>query len=208
MIDRLNGRLAFLIAVCVVLVVVLVGWYAFVAPQRSKAASLDTQIGVTQGQIASTQAYLKSPETKRYAIELRHLKQAIPDNVQMSQILRQLSWAAARAGVGISGITPTGLVPSAGGQAEPITLSVQGHYFRLANFLHLLRTRANVVGKKLRVFGRLYSVDSIQFSSGAGSGASADANSVISATVMLNAFIATPAPALPPPPTTTTTATQ
>lgn len=205
MTDRLNGRLAFLIAVFAVLVLILVGWYAFISPQRSKAASLDGQIATAQGQIASTQAYLKSPATKRYGAELRRLKLAVPDQVQMSQILRQLSWAAARAGVSITSITPSAPVASSGGQAVPIALDVQGHYFRLSNFFRLLRTRTDVKGKQVKVSGRLYSMDEIQFStSNAAAGASAGSNSLISASVKLNAFIATPAPA---PPTTTSTTT-
>jgi Tfp pilus assembly protein PilO len=201
-IDRLNGRLAALIAGAVFIAVLLVGWFAFVSPQRSKAAQLDSQIGSVNAEISSTQAYLRSPTTKGYAKELQRLKLAVPDNVQMSQILRQLSAAAKRAGVSITGITPGVLVPSAGGQAVPITVTVQGHYFRLGSFLHILRTLANVgSNNKVQVSGRLYSVDGIQFSTGT-SGAS---GSVISASVSLDAFISTPAPA--PPPTTTDTTT-
>lgn len=198
MIDRINGRIAALLAACAFLVVVLVGWYAFVSPQRSKAASLDSQIGTLQGQIASTQAYLSNPTTKGYKGQLRRLELAIPANVQMSEILRQLSWAASRAKISINAITPGALVPSAGGQAVPINLSVEGHYFRLATFLHLLRTRVSVRGEHVKVAGRLYTVDGIGFNENSGS--------IINATVSLNAFVSTPAPA-PPPTTTTTTAT-
>lgn len=210
MIERINGRIAAVLVVCVVLLVILLGWYAFVAPQRSKAASLDGQIGTLQGQIASTQAYLANPATRQYAKQLRRLKLAMPDDVQMSQILRELSSIAKRSGVRITAITPGALVPSAGGQAEPIALTVQGHYFRLASFLHLLRTRADVSQKTLKVTGRLYSVDSIQFNSGTpatgGTGTGSGGPTVISASVSLNAFIATAAPA--PPSTAGTTTTQ
>src|SRR5581483_5484794 len=99
MISRINGRLAALLAAAAFLVVVLVGWYGFVSPQRSKAASLDSQISDVQGQIASTQAYLANPQTKQYRAQLKRLEQAIPSDVQMSQILRQLSAAAGRAQV-------------------------------------------------------------------------------------------------------------
>ena len=197
MIDRINGRVAVLVSTCAVLVVLLVGWFAFVSPQRSKAARLGDQVNTLQAQIASTQAYLQSPEAKNAPRELRRLKLVIPDDVQMSQILRQLASTASRAGVTIESITPQGLVPSAGGQALPISLSVQGHYFRLSKFLHILRAKADVRNNAIHGPGRLYSVDSIQFSGGGGQSAS-----LISASIALNAFIATPAP---PPPATTTT---
>src|SRR5581483_4822284 len=159
MISRINGRLAALLALFAFLVVVLVGWYGFVSPQRSKAASIDGQIGDVQSQIASTQAYLANPGTKKYRVQLNRLEQAIPADVHMSEILRQLSWAATHAGVSITTITPSALVPSSGGQAVPISVGVQGHYFRLATFLKLLRTRVDLSGKTVRVSGRLYSVD-------------------------------------------------
>jgi Tfp pilus assembly protein PilO len=199
MIARLNGRMAVLLGVCAVLVVVLVGWFAFVSPQRSKAASLDTQIGDTQVQLASTQAFLHSAAAHRSVVELRRLQKAIPNDVRMPEILRQLSAAADRAKVSITGITPAVLVPSAGGQAVPISLSVQGHYFGIANFLNVLRTRV-VTGKGIRVKGRLFTVDAIQFSSGA-------SDSVITATISLNAFVSTPAPVVVPTTTDTTTTT-
>jgi len=200
MIERINGRVAGLIAIVAVLVVLLVGWFAFVSPQRSKAASLNDQINTLDTQISSTQAYLHSSQAKNAKRDLLRVKRLMPEGVQMSQILRQLASAAAEAGVSINGLTPGGLVPSAGGQAIPIALSVQGHYFRLSRFLHILRSKANVEGDSVRGPGRLYSVDGIAFSGGGQGG------SLINASISLDAFISTPAP--PPPPTTTTTTTS
>jgi Na+-transporting NADH:ubiquinone oxidoreductase subunit NqrC len=53
-IDRINGRLALLLAIVLVLVVVLAAWFAVLSPQRSKAAALDAQIGDANVQLAST----------------------------------------------------------------------------------------------------------------------------------------------------------
>ena len=82
---------------------------------------------------------------------------------------------------------------SGGGQAVPISLNVQGHYFHLARFMHLLRGMANVADGKVHASGRLYAVDGIQFSSGVKGGA-------ITATIALDAFVhgAAPAPAVAP----------
>ena len=97
MIDRINGRLALLLAVLGVLLLVLLGWYAFVSPQRSKAATLDGQVSQTQAQLAATHAFLRSGSGPKSVAELRRLRVAVPDDVMMSTILRQLSWAAGRA---------------------------------------------------------------------------------------------------------------
>lgn len=199
MIDRMNGRLALLLSVLLVLVLALGGWFALVSPQRSTAASLDTQIGDANVKLVTTQTFLRSPAAHQSIKDLRRLRVALPDDVHMSEILRQLSWASARTGVRIDTITPAAPVASSGGQAVPISLSLTGHYFRLANFMHLLRTRAEAGNGKVHASGRLYAVDNISFSSGEGG--------LITATVTLDAFSysAVPAPAATATTTTSTT---
>ena len=202
MIERINGRLALVLAGTLVLVVVLGGWFAVVSPQRSKAAALDGQIADANVRLASTQSFLNSPVAHESDGQLEQLRRALPDDVEMSEILRQLSWAAGRTGVRLDSITPSAPVPAAGAQAVPISLQVSGRYFRIANFMHLLRTRAKVEDGQVRVKGRLYAVDSISFSKGQTGG-------LITATLALDAFMHGAAPAAAPAPavgqTTTTT---
>ena len=200
MIDRINGRLALLLAVAVVLLIVLFGWYALVSPQRSKAATLDGQIGDTQIKLAATQEFLRSPSSRRSAAKLRHLQVAMPDDVRMSDILRQLSWASARSGIRIDSITPSAPVPTAGAEAIPIALSVTGHYFHIAKFMHLLRTRADVKGSKVHASGRLYAIDSVAYTT-------SDKGGLITATLALDAFKYGTAPAAPTAPTDATSTT-
>jgi Pilus assembly protein, PilO len=188
--ERINGRLALVLAATLVLVVVLVGWFALVSPQRSKAASLDGQIGDWNVKLASTQAFMQSPEAHQSVERLAQVRRAVPEEVNMSEILRQLSSAAARSGVRIDSITPSAPVAAAGAQAVPIALSVSGRYFRLAKFMHLLRTRAAVKDGKLRVSGRLYAIDSISFSTG-------DKGGLITGALALDAFMKGAAPATP-----------
>jgi hypothetical protein len=193
MIDRINGRLALLLAAAAVLLIVLVGWYALVSPQRAKAAVLEAQIGDAQVKLAGTQRFLRSSSGRRSAAQLRRLRLAIPDDVEMSSILRQLSWAAGRSGVRIDSIAPGGLVATSGGQALPISLTVAGHYFALGKFMHLLRVQADVSGGKVHASGRLYAIDSITFGSGD------TKKGLITATLSLDAFVyaaAVPAPAV------------
>ena len=45
MIERLNGRTVLGLAAAGLLLVLLVGWFGAVSPQRSKAAELGTKIG-------------------------------------------------------------------------------------------------------------------------------------------------------------------
>ena len=187
MIDRINGRLALLLSVAGVLVLMLAGWYVLVSPQRSKAVALDAKIGDANARLAATQAFLRSPAAHDSAGKLRRLRVALPDDVQMSEILRQLSWAAGESGVRIDSITPSAPVASTAGQAVPIGLNVTGHYFRLAKFMHLLRTRAEVKNGDVHAKGRLYAIDNLSFTS--------DKGGLITATLGLDAFVyAPPAP--------------
>jgi hypothetical protein len=170
------------------LILGLAGWFVLVSPENSKAAALDSQIGDANVHLATTQSFLQSPQSKQSVTDLRRLRRAIPDDMEMSEILRQLSWASRASGVRLESITPGQPVPSTGAQAVPITLSVKGRYFRLAKFMHLLRLEAGVKDGKAHASGRLYGIDNIALSTG-------DQGGLITATLALNAFVSGPAPA-------------
>src|SRR6476660_1523682 len=123
MIDRINGRLALLLAIAGLLVFLLAGWFVAVSPQRSKAAALAVQIDDANVKLASTQAFLRSPEAHHSVANLARLRVAVPDDVKMSAILRQLAWASRVSGVSITSITPSAPVASSGAQAVPIALT-------------------------------------------------------------------------------------
>jgi hypothetical protein len=205
-IDRINGRLALLLAILLVLVVVLVGWFTILSPERSKAAELNGQIDDENVSLASTQALLDDPAAHQSIGQVAQLRRALPADVEMSEIMRQLSWAAGRTGVRVDSITPSAPVPAAGAQAVPMTLQVTGRYFRVANFMHLLRTRAKVENGVVRVKGRLYAIDNISLGKSATGG-------LVTATLALDAFTSGGAPPAStttgggPTSTTTTTTT-
>jgi hypothetical protein len=182
MIERLNGRPAIAIAAAGLLLVLIVGWLGFVSPQRSKADALAVKISDTQRQLAVTEVVARGAGLAENAKELAVLRTAIPDETSMPQILRQLTRAAADGNVAISGITPGAPVPSGVANTIPLSLTVEGSYFGIREFLSHLRTRTDLKGDTLRATGRLYSVDSIQFSGGSGT------NGRINATVALSAY--------------------
>jgi Tfp pilus assembly protein PilN len=196
MIDRISGRLALLLAISGLLILVLAGWFVLLSPQNSKAAALDAQIGDANAELATTQSFMQSPASQQSVANLRRLRRAIPDDLEMSEILRQLAWASRASGVRIESITPSQPVPSTGAQAVPIALSVKGRYFRLAKFMHLLRLEAGVKDGKAHASGRLYGIDNISFSA-------SDNGGLIMATLALNAFVS--GPTTTPAPGSTTT---
>ena len=188
MTKRINGRLALLLAAAGLLGLWLAGWLVMVSPQRSKVETLNGQISDANTKLAATQAFLRSPEAHKSIGELRRLRVVLPDDVQMSGILRQVGGASAASGVRIDTIMPTPPTPSSAGQTVPITLDVSGHYFRLSKFMHLLRSKAEVKNGEVNGKGRLYAIDNISFAS--------DKDGLINATLTLDSFVyAKPAPA-------------
>lgn len=198
MIDRMNGRLALLIAIVLVVVVVLAAWFAVLSPQRSKAAALDGQIGDANVQLATTQALLSSPEAHQSASQLAQLQRALPEDTDMSDIIRELSRAASKTGVRVDSITPSTPVAAAGVQAVPISLGVSGRYFRIANFMHELRVRAKVEDGNVQAKGRFFAIDNLAI-------AKSPTKGLLAATIALDAFMSSAAPAQPVGTQTTTT---
>ena len=184
MIERFNGRTAVGIAAIGLLLVVLIGWFGVVSPQRSKAADLAVRIDETELQLAATQALVNGPQLRLSTAELATLRTAIPDQVRMSQILRQLSKASGDARVRIMGITPQPVVNVGGADVIAMNLAIEGRYFGIRNFLRLLRMRADVRSDKVKASGRLFAIDSIQFA-----GASAQTGGgMIQAALSVSAF--------------------
>jgi Tfp pilus assembly protein PilO len=202
MIDRLSKRTAIAIAAVGVLAVVLVGWFAFVSPQRSKASELDGKIGESRTALQLADALTTGGQQRQTAAEGRMLVKAMPDEPQMSQILRQLSSAAKATRVRVNSVTPAAAAPLAGYEAVPMSVVVEGRYLGIANFLGRLRTLVAVGPEKVRAKGRLYSVDSVQF-------AGSEDKSFLQATMTLNAYrygaAAAPASAGTAPPTSDAT---
>jgi type IV pilus assembly PilO-like protein len=183
MIERLNGRTSVAIAVVGLLLVVLVGWLGFVSPQRSKAADLAAEISDTETQLAVTEALVQGPLLRRSTAELVTLRTAIPDQVRMSQILRQLSKASSEARVRVLGITPQPVTKVGVADVVAMNVTVEGRYFGIRQFLRLLRSRAYIKSDKVHASGRLFAVDSIQFDGG-----STESGNLINATLTVTAF--------------------
>jgi Pilus assembly protein, PilO len=198
-----SGRLAALLAVAVTLVVVIAGWLVLVSPQRSKAAEVQGKVDAAQAQLQATQAYINDPANKQRQRELQRLEQILPDTIHMSQVLRQLNSASAATGVQIDSITPATPTPAAAGEAVPVSLSVEGHYFNLLKFFKALRARVQVNRGTIIGKGRLYSVSAVTFS--AGGTANSGSSNVLTAAVQLQVYDFTTPPAAPTTTETTTT---
>ena len=210
---KLTGTTMLLLGVGTSLLVLLVGWFVLVSPQRSKASDLDTQIQAAQTKLADGQHLLASTNVKKSEAAFHVAQRTLPDTPEMSAILRQLAAAVASSRTQLDAITPAALVDTGNGaQALPMSVGVEGHYFALQKLLRLLNKSAGLKGSStITGDGRLYTIDGIQFSATTASGASTStagststtgSAGLIQATINLNAFVYGSAPV-----TTTTTTT-
>jgi hypothetical protein len=196
--SRITGRVALLIIAASAFVILLLGWFAFVGPQRSKASDLDSQVASTQTQIDDSQRLLTGSVRRQSLAAVRQLDRVVPDQTKMSELLRQLSSNAKTSQVELDTITPSAPTAVSGAEAVPLTVGLTGHYFAIQRFLRLLRASADVRNGRLVSTGRLYTVDNVQFIGG-------QAGGVVTATLGVNAFVYTPVAAGATTPTTTST---
>ena len=165
--DKLTPKVVAVLAMVTIAAVALVGWFGLVSPQLSKASDLDRQIAEAKTELEVAKATTDSGAAgKGSAASARALAQAMPQQLDMSAVLRQLLGAADRAGVRLDSVTPQAASAKSGYSAVPIAVVVTGRYFGVQWFLRELRTQAGVAGSHVNASGRLFSVDSVSLAAG------------------------------------------
>ena len=182
-------------------VVLALGLFLLVLPQRHQAADLASQTADTELQITQARqaAAPKLPQPIHVA-NLFKLVKAMPDNADMPGILLQLNQTAHDSGIDFDAITPQAPVAGAVPVQVPISLEFTGNFYDLNDFLFRLRSLVAVRGGALQASGRLFSVDSLEFTQGSGGFPN------ISAKINVKAYVygtgAAPAPTTPAAPPT------
>jgi hypothetical protein len=149
------------------LIVLVAGWFAVIAPKRSHASKLQGQIEDTRTQIAVRQG----SSSQRHAAPIRvadlfELSRAMPNQADIPNVLLQLSDMAAETGVIFESIKPHDPLPLGAYQQIGIDLVFEGHFYDLSDFLYRLRNLVSVHDGVLDATGRLFSVDDIDFEEG------------------------------------------
>jgi type IV pilus assembly protein PilO len=195
------------IMVGAVLVFGLAGWFLLVRPQGAKVTSLKAQatevkakIDVYHQQVAAVRAAPKIEVADVY-----RLAKAMPDRLDMPDLLLELSQLARDTGIRFDSISPQAVAPIGSYAVVPISVMFQGNFYNLADFLYRLRSLVSVHAGRLDATGRLFSVDTLTFNE------STLKFPQIQATLVIDAFVygsGVPAQApIPTTPTTTTTTT-
>jgi type IV pilus assembly protein PilO len=190
-----------------VLIFGLAGWFLLVRPQGSKLKDLKAEATEVQAKI---DAYHQQVAAARAAPKIEvadvyRLAKAMPDRTDMPDLLLELSQLARDTGIRFDSISPQPAAPIGSYTVLPISVTFQGNFYNLADFLYRLRSLVSVHAGRLDATGRLFSVDTLTFNE------STLKFPQIQATLIIDAFVygaGAPAPvAIPNTPTTTTTAT-
>ena len=168
------------------LLLLALGWFLLVAPQRATAQSNSLAASATEAQvIEAKRPVVQAPKVvapKQPEIQtayLYKLSKAMPMTVDMPNLLLELNQVARSSGVRLTSISPSTSDATTG--ATLITLAVQGDFYTVTDLLYRLRSLVSVRDGSLDVSGRLVSVQTVGLTSGTtGSG--------LQASITLNTF--------------------
>jgi Tfp pilus assembly protein PilO len=175
------------------LLVVVVGWFALVAPKRSTAADLKEQTAAVQTQIDRNRssAFARALPAVRSA-SVFSLAKAMPNAVGMPDVMLELNQLATDSGISFDEITPQTPAADTAFDVEPITMQFTGNFYNLSDFLLRLRNLVRVENGKLLANGRMFAVSGLSF------GEAKEKFPVVTATMTVNAFVpAAPQPVAP-----------
>lgn len=151
------------------LLVLAVGWFGLISPQRASSAKLKIEIEQTQAEIVTRRALAAHDSTSEpiEIADIYRLGKAMPKGVDMPGILLELNGLAGRSGITFESISPHApTIGAGGGKTVQIDLSLVGTYYDLSEFLFRLRNLVEVRSGELVASGRLFSVESVSFAEG------------------------------------------
>lgn len=187
------------------LILLLMGWFLMLAPQRATAKSIDASIAAMQLQIADakkpvvqpTPTAVQQPEIK--TANLYNLAKAMPSSMDTPSLLLELSMIARESGVTLASVQPgqpNAAASATGFSTVPINLTFDGNFYSLTDLLYRLRSLVRVDDGELVTSGRLFSVDNVALTP-SGVGDALTATATVDAYVYGGTPPAPPAPAAP-----------
>lgn len=166
---ELSPRARVLVALVAVVVYAAAVWFLAVAPKRSEASSLATEITAAELQLAEARAAVNRPKPVAAPVaDVVRLAKAMPSTADQPSLVLELAALARRAGVTLGSIAPEdATVDAAGATRVPVAVTVTGSYPQITRFLRYARELVGVSGGKLHATGRLFSVQGLELSESA-----------------------------------------
>ena len=204
---KLSTRALGAIVGVVILAFAAGGYFMVVSPKKAEVMRLDEEIAAAQVDLRDALAATAAQDdTQPIAVaDIFRLATAMPSTPDMPGILLELSRIADETGIRFKSITPQAALPVGAYQVVPIDVAFDGSFYALSDLLFRLRTLVTVRRGELHAAGRLFAVESVDFSE------SDRGFPLLAATLKLNAYVygfntapsAVPPPAETPPATTT-----
>jgi hypothetical protein len=204
---KLSTRALGAIVGVVILAFAAGGYFMVVSPKKAEVMRLDEEIAAAQVDLRNALAATAAQDdTQPIAVaDIFRLATAMPSTPDMPGILLELSRIADETGIRFKSITPQSALPVGAYQVVPIDVAFDGSFYALSDLLFRLRTLVTVRRGELHAAGRLFAVESVDFSE------SDRGFPLLAATLKLNAYVyglntapsAVPPPAETPPATTT-----
>ena len=190
-----------------ILMAAAVAYMVVIRPKRAESGRLDEQIAEMQMKVSAAQLASR-PQQQATTIKVAdvfEVSKAMPDTDDMPGIILDLNSVAEATGIKFVSIQPSAATPKTGYSAIGITLSFEGNYFDLTDFLFRLRNLVTVRDGRLSSSGRLFTLDTLSMKEGKDGFPSINAGLTVSAYVYgapdpSAAVIPPPATETPPPP--------
>jgi Tfp pilus assembly protein PilO len=184
-----------------VLLVAAIAFMVVIRPKRAESGRLDEQIAEMQMKVSAAQLASR-PQQQATTIKVAdvfEVSKAMPDTDDMPGIILDLNSVAEATGIRFLSIQPSAPTPKTGYSAIGITLTFEGNYFDLTDFLFRLRNLVTVRDGHLSSAGRLFTLDTMSMKEGKDGFPSINAGLTVSA---YDYGAADPAAAVVPPPPT------
>jgi Tfp pilus assembly protein PilO len=162
---KLSTRTLYLAVAGGLLVYAVAGWFLLASPKRSEAAKLADEVAATETTLAAARlAVTRKDDAQPIAVaDIFRVAKAMPSVPDMPGILLELARLAEESGVEFESITPQVATADATFQRIPISLTFDGNFYELSDFLFRLRTLVRVRSSELHARGRLFSVSTLAF---------------------------------------------
>ena len=192
-------------------------WMLAISPKREERSQVKANVAAQEARLQTAQTQLASFEAAKKQFpaklaELKRLDKAVPARGAVSSLLRQLQRrakvrnsnlrlvalkSAAPTTTATAGVTTPGATVGPNGLAAlPFEFEFSGEYFDLRDILATVRRSVAVRKDKIKVSGRLLTIDSVKFTR------AEPASSRTKATLTATAYIAPDGAATPEPPAT------
>lgn len=163
---KLDTRTLTVLAVLGVLVYAAAGYFMLVSPKKAEAARLDGEIAAATTELqAALAASAAQDDTQPIAVaDIFRLRTAMPGDPDMPGILLELARIAEDTGIRFKSIVPQSPTPAGAYSYVPIDVTFDGTFYALSDFLFRLRTLVSVRRGELHAGGRLFAVETVDFS--------------------------------------------